>query len=133
MNLNVIKIEISMKGGIATPEKNSGLKLTRYVKTRTPLEAFTMLKMGQPLDVIGKQYMDQGELGADFYMMDKTQKLQKIAELNDQLKQKEKDIKILQEYQQSMNAVQAPPVHNNPPVNWEEKYNQLRNLINSNQ
>jgi len=122
-----------MKGGIATPEKNSGLKLTRYVKTRTPLEAYTMLKMGQPLDVIGKQYMDQGELGADFFMMDKTQKLHKIAELNEQLKQKEKDIKVLEDYHKSIQPVQAPPMHHQAPVNWEEKYNQLRNLINSNQ
>lgn len=64
-----------------TPEKNNSPKLTIPVKTRTPLEAFKMLQAGQPVDQIGQMYHLQHKVDKDFFMMDKTEKLRKIAEL----------------------------------------------------
>lgn len=70
-----------MKYGTATPEKNKGPKLTIPVKTRTPLEAYKMLLAGQPIDQIGQMYHIDGKVDKDFFMMDKTEKLRKLAEL----------------------------------------------------
>jgi len=78
-----------MKTGIASPEKNNGQKLTIPVKTRSPLEAFKMLRAGQPVDQLGNYYHDQGLVGKDFFLLDKVEKLHKIAEL----KEREADLK----------------------------------------
>lgn len=83
-----------MKKGIATPQENNGLKLTIPVKTRTPLEAFTMLRQGQPIDTMAAYYSE--DIKDDFWMMDKTAKLHKLAHLKADNTQREKDI-LLQE------------------------------------
>lgn len=67
-----------------TPEKNNSPKMTIPVKTRTPLEAYKMLLAGQPIDQIGQMYHIDGKVDKDFFMMDKTEKLRKIAELRQQ-------------------------------------------------
>jgi len=70
-----------MRKGIATAQKNSGLKITIPVKTRTPLEAFQMLRQGSPIDQAAAYYDDRDELPSNFFMLDKTAKLHKLAEL----------------------------------------------------
>jgi len=70
-----------MRKGIASPEKNSGIKLTIPCRTRTPLEAFQMLRQGQPIDIMAGYYEREGMIEKDFYMMDKLEKYHKIAEL----------------------------------------------------
>lgn len=70
-----------MKTGTAAAEKNTGRKLTIPVKTRSPIEAFQMLRQGQPIDTMAAYYDDQ--VGDDFWMMDKTAKLHKLAELKE--------------------------------------------------
>jgi len=70
-----------MRKGIATAEKNNGLKITMPVKVRTPIEAFQMLRQGHPIDQAAAYYEDRDVLPSNFYMMDKTAKLHKLAEL----------------------------------------------------
>jgi len=65
------------------PEINRGPRLTIPVKTRTPLEAFQLLKQGNPVDVMGGYFQSEGYLGDDFFMLDKTAKLHKLAELRE--------------------------------------------------
>jgi len=72
-----------MKKGIATSEKNNGLKITMPVKTRTPIEAFVMLRQGHPIDQAAAYYEDRDVLPSNFFMMDKTAKLHKLAELRE--------------------------------------------------
>jgi len=88
-----------MRKGIATPEKNSGLKLTIPCRTRTPLEAFQMLRQGQPIDIMAGYYEREGMIEKDFYMMDKLEKFHKIAELKLREKvAKEENAAIMQHY-----------------------------------
>jgi len=68
-----------LRTGKVTPEKNSGLKLAQVMSTRTPLQAFQLLRMGHPIDVMAGYYEDQGILESDFYMMDRIQKLHALA------------------------------------------------------
>lgn len=75
-----------------TAEKNNSPKLTIPVKTRTPLEAYQMLLAGQPVDQIGQMYHVQDKVDKDFFMMDKTEKLRKIAELRAQSDTSKTDI-----------------------------------------
>lgn len=84
-----------MKTGIATAESNGQPKLTIPVKTRSPLEAFQMLRAGQAIDVIGQAYHDQGYVGKDFFMMDKLEKLHKVAELREEIRQSKDGINYL--------------------------------------
>lgn len=70
-----------MRRGIATPEKNSGIKLAIPCRTRSPLEAFQMLRQGQPIDIMGGYYEKEGMIEKDFFLMDKLEKFHKIAEL----------------------------------------------------
>lgn len=81
-----------MKQGKASPEKNGKPSITMNVRTRTPLEAHQMLIQGQPVDVMGAYYQDQGNLQPDFWMQDKTAKLHMLAELRADNDQREKDI-----------------------------------------
>ena len=88
-----------MRKGIATPEKNSGIKLALPVRTRTPLEAFQMLRQGQPIDIMAGYYEKEGMIEKDFYMMDKIEKLHKIAELKQrEIVAKQEALAIQQEY-----------------------------------
>jgi len=86
-----------MRKGIATPEKNSGLKLTIPVRTRTPLEAFQMLRQGQPIDITAGYYERNGMIEKDFYMMDKLEKFHKIAELKMREKVAKQEISLYNE------------------------------------
>lgn len=76
----------------AKAEKNSGPKLTIPVATRTPLQAFQMLRMGQPIDQVAGYYEEQGMLEPDFYMMDKIQKLHALASYKEKAASAKKDI-----------------------------------------
>jgi len=68
-----------LRKGIVTPERNRGQKLTMVMSTRTPLQAFQMLRMGHPIDQMAGYYEEQGVLEPDFYMMDKIGKLHALA------------------------------------------------------
>jgi len=70
-----------MKKGIASAERNTKPSITMVIKTRTPLEAFQMLRMGQPIDTMAAYYDDKELLDKDFWMMDKTEKLHHLADL----------------------------------------------------
>lgn len=70
-----------MKQGKVTAEFNGKPSLTIPVKTRTPLEAFQMLRQGHPIDTMAGYYDKEGLIEDDFWMMDKTAKLHKLAEL----------------------------------------------------
>jgi len=88
-----------MRKGIATPEKNNGPKLTIPVRTRTPLEAFQMLRQGQPIDIMAGYYEREGMIEKDFFMMDKLEKHHKIAELKQrEYVAKQEALAIQQEY-----------------------------------
>jgi len=82
-----------MKYGIAKAEKNGNPSITMNVRTRTPLEAFQMLRQGQPIDVMAAYYEEQDQLTPDFWMLDKTAKLHALAYLKADNAQRELDIK----------------------------------------
>jgi len=93
-----------MRKGIATPEKNSGLKVTIPVRTRTPIEAFQMLRQGQPIDIMAGYYEREGMIEKDFYMMDKLEKFHKIAELKQREALAKQEIHAIQrEYNEQQN------------------------------
>lgn len=79
-----------LKRGVVTPEKNTGLKLAIKMNTRSPLEAFQMLRVGHPIDVMAGYYEDQ--ISPDFYMMDKIQKLHALAEYKQKAEAAKADI-----------------------------------------
>lgn len=62
----------------ATPEVNMHKSLTIPVRTRTPLEAFKMLRAGQPVDQALAYYTDQNSADKDLFLMDKVEKLHAI-------------------------------------------------------
>lgn len=68
-----------MRKGIATPETNLKKSLTIPVKTRSPLEAFQMLRAGQPVDQALAYYVDQNGEDKDLFLMDKVEKLHAIS------------------------------------------------------
>lgn len=69
-----------MKHGIAKAEKNKNPSLTINVKTRSPIEAFKMLRQGHPVDQMIGYYDVQGFPMDDVWMLDTTAKLHKLAE-----------------------------------------------------
>lgn len=80
------------KFGNVTSHRTSSPSLTIPVKTRTPIEAFHMLRQGHPIDTMGAYYEEQGTLGSDFWMMDKTAKLHALAYLKADNAQRKSDI-----------------------------------------
>lgn len=62
----------------AIPEINLHKSLTIPVKTRTPLEAFKLLRAGQPVDQALAYYTDQNGADKDLFLMDKVEKLHAI-------------------------------------------------------
>jgi len=62
----------------ATPEVNLHKSLTIPVRTRTPIEAFKMLRAGQPVDQALAYYTDQNGADKDLFLMDKVEKLHAI-------------------------------------------------------
>lgn len=73
-----------MKKGIAKAEVNNEPSLTIPAQTRTPLEAFKMLRAGQPIDLVQGYYEKKGLVTKDFYMMDKTERLRALAQFREQ-------------------------------------------------
>jgi len=69
-----------MRKGAVSPERNSGNKLTIPVKTRSPLEAFQMLRQGQTIDRIAGYYEKEGMITKDFHFMDRIEKLHMLAD-----------------------------------------------------
>lgn len=67
-----------MRKGKATPETRENPKLTMVVKTRTPLEAFQLLRMGNPVDQALGFYAEQYK-GKDLHLMDTIEKLHLLA------------------------------------------------------
>jgi len=84
-----------MKRGKASPEKNGKPSITIHVKTRTPHEAFNLLRQGHPIDLTAGYYDQDGTIPEDFWMMDKTAKLHFLADL----KQQEKDLQVSMDQQ----------------------------------
>jgi len=70
-----------MKFGKVTPERNTNPSITINVKTRSPMEAYQMLRQGHPIDQMAGYFDEQGLIPQDFWMLDKTAKLHKLAEL----------------------------------------------------
>lgn len=70
-----------MKFGTVTPERSRKPSLTINVRTRSPIEAFQMLRQGHPIDTMAAYYDEKGLVDQDFWMLDKTAKLHKLAEL----------------------------------------------------
>lgn len=67
-----------MKKGVATPETRNNPKLTIVVKTRTPIEAFQMLRAGHPVDqALG--FYTENYVGKDLHLMDNIEKLHLLA------------------------------------------------------
>jgi len=93
-----------MRKGTAKPEKNNGQKLTIPSRTRSPLEAFQMLEVGQNVDLVAGYYEKEGYLDPDFYMMDK---IGKLKELNRYRELKAEHEKELKQFQQSQDAAMA--------------------------
>lgn len=87
-----------MKKGKATPEPERGPKLTMVVKTRTPLEAFKILRMGQPVDQALGFYTQEYQ-GKDLHLMDDIEKLHLLAYyrgvVNDKNEEYQKQLTIL--------------------------------------
>jgi len=81
-----------LRTGKVTPERNYGKKLTMVMSTRTPLQAFQMLRMGHPIDQMAGYYDEQGILEPDFYMMDKVQKLHALAKYKEMVATAQTDI-----------------------------------------
>lgn len=68
-----------MRKGIAKAEVNMHKSLTIPVRTRSPLEAFQMLRAGQPVDQALAYYVDQNGEEKDLFLMDKVEKLHAIS------------------------------------------------------
>jgi len=85
-----------MRKGTATPEVNNSPKLAMVVKTRSPLEAFNMLRMGHPIDQAAGYYSEQGILEDDFFMMDQVGKLHALAKYRELTMQHKSDIDELE-------------------------------------
>lgn len=83
-----------MRKGTAKPEKNTKPSITLLSRTRTPLEAFQMLRQGQTVDIMAGYYDTQQLLSKDFWMMDKTAKLHHLAELKTLEHELKKDIEF---------------------------------------
>jgi len=108
-----------MRKGVATPERNNSPKLTMVVQTRSPLEAFNMLRMGHPIDQMAGYYQEKGmNIPDDFYMMDQIGKLHALAELREITMQKKSDIEALQ---QEARAAQEFTTKNNNSNGEETK------------
>lgn len=101
-----------MRKGIATPEKNLRPSLTIPVKTRSPLEAFNLLRQGQPIDKMGAYYDDKGLLEKDFWMMDKVAKLHHLSEIKSLEADLQRNAEMIQSEikQQQINEQQAKEV-----------------------
>lgn len=73
----------------STPERNNGPKLTIPVKTRSPLEAITMLRKGDNIDQMVGYYTDHGIDTTDFFLKDRIQKLHMLNNYRDRVKELE--------------------------------------------
>lgn len=71
-----------MKKGKVTPETRSNPKLAIVVKTRSPLEAYQLLRMGHPVDQALGYYQEMYQ-GKDLHLMDTIEKLQLLAEFRE--------------------------------------------------
>lgn len=90
----------------AKAEKNNGQKLTIPVHTRTPLEAFRMLEVGQPVDVLKGYYEGQGvEIDKDFQLMDHIEKLKQLNHYRSVLESRKSEFENLQkQYESSLQS-----------------------------
>jgi len=84
-----------MRKGTATPERFNGRSITIPAQTRSPLEAFKMLRAGQPVDIMAGYYERQGMEIGDFHLKDKLEKLRILAEFRENLKRHQTDIETL--------------------------------------
>lgn len=93
-----------MKKGIAKPQPNNGVRLTIPVKTRSPLEAFVMLKVGQPIDQAIGYYGVEDLVEKDFFFMDQVEKLHKLAEYRQRIKDNQSEIdSVVAEFKNNQN------------------------------
>jgi len=92
----------------ATPEVNLHKSLTIPVKTRTPIEAFIMLRAGQPVDKMLAYYTDQNGADKDLFLMDKVEKLHAIRKYKDEAEYAKKQYQAdYAEYQSAQAAAKA--------------------------
>jgi len=77
-----MKRKFPVAKGSPTPKT----KITQIIQTRTPMEAWKMLRAGQPIDQMLGYYVDRGEAEKDVYMMDKLDKLHLLTELKERSK-----------------------------------------------
>jgi len=107
-----------MKRGKASPEKNGRPSITIHVKTRSPHEAFNLLRQGHPIDLTAGYYDQDGTIPEDFWMMDKTSKLHFLADLRQQERdlkasmdqQKDEIQKIIEDEQNKQSATKAAAI-----------------------
>lgn len=67
----------------ATPEMHTNPSLTMVVRTRSPMEAYEMLRAGQPIDQAVGYYIETGQLDKDLFMMDHVEKLHALAKFRE--------------------------------------------------
>jgi len=92
----------------AKPDKNNGVKLTMVVKTRSPIEAYHMLRQGQPIDQAIGYYVENGVLDKDIFLMDNVEKLHTLAKFRELKEQHKSDIEqMVSDYEQQQQAAQA--------------------------
>lgn len=84
-----------MKRGTARAQFNDGIQLTIPVKTRTPLEAFAMLQVGQPIDQAIGYYVPKDVIEKDFFFLDTVEKLHKLAEYRQRVADNESEIEAV--------------------------------------
>jgi len=80
------------KYGEVTPHRTKSPSLTIPVRTRSPIEAFQMLRQGHPIDQLGSYYESKSMLPTEFWMMDYTAKLHALAYIRADNAQRRDDI-----------------------------------------
>jgi len=86
----------------AKSEPNNGQKMVMVIKTRSPMEAYHMLKAGLPIDQAIGYYMKEGMIEKDAWMLDTVEKLHLLAEVRERKAHLQSDIEeITREVEQN--------------------------------
>jgi len=103
-----------MKKGIARPEINNGKKLVAFVRTRSPLEAYQLLRAGQPIDQTIGWYQQQTNEVQDVSMMDTLAKLHYLSDLRDRVAIQRSDV---EQMTQEVNQFQSSLIKQHEQTN----------------
>jgi len=79
----------------AKPEPNNGQKMVMIVKTRSPMEAYQMLRQGMPIDQALGYYLKQGLVDKDVWLMDNVEKLHLLQRVREMKAGHQEDIEEL--------------------------------------